>query len=81
MSYLQFHLSYLDERAAGLCGFITLCLCHLPVSDVDKLVFGYCQGEGGQVASTENPWDIGAHILQEGDAGRELMIDGTLYSD
>lgn len=57
-----------------------MCLCHLPVSNVDLPVFGHHQGEGGQVASTEHPGDIGAHVLQERDAGRQLMIDGADYS-
>lgn len=50
------------------------------MSNVDLPVFGHHQGEGGQVASTEHPGDIGAHVLQERDAGRQLMIDGADYS-
>lgn len=49
-----------------------MCLCHLPVSDVDELVSGHRQGEGGQVTSAERPGDIGSHALQEGNTGRAL---------
>lgn len=58
-----------------------MCLCHLPVSNVDQLVSGHRQGEGGQVAPTEHTGDIGAHVLQEGDKGQELMIYGAEYTD
>lgn len=53
------------------CFHITVCLCHLPVSDVDHAVFGHRQREGGQVASTVHTGDVGAHVLQEGDTDRD----------
>lgn len=57
--------------------YITLCLCHLPVSDVYHLVFGHGQWEDGQVATAEDIRDVGAHVLQAGDKCRELMISGA----
>lgn len=54
-----------------------MCLCHLPVSDVNQTIFGHRQGEGGQVASTEHVRDVGAHVLQEGDRGGELLINSA----
>lgn len=58
-----------------------MCLCHLPVSDVDPLVIGHRQGEGCYVAPAVDVGNVGAHVLQEGDTGRKVMNNGAEYSD
>ena len=60
-----------DIRALWL--HVTVCLCHLPVSDVDHSVFGHRQGEGDEVAPTEHIRDVSACVLQEGETGRTLV--------
>lgn len=66
---------------SAVCQYITMALCHLPMSDVDEPVFGHRQWEGSQVTAAEYPGDIGAHVLQERDAGRDPMNDGSANSD
>lgn len=60
------------------CYYITMCLCHLPVPDVDQPVIGHRQGEGGQVTTTKHIRDVGAHVLQEGDTDTKLTVGWCL---
>lgn len=51
-------------------------LCHLPVANVDWLVFGHREWKCGHVASAEHAGYVGAHVLWVGD-NIQLMIDGA----